>query len=351
MSTAVYPTGAAIIGAAESVNFTPELWSDEVIASYKSNLKAAPLVRKYSMVGKKGDTLHVPKPIRGAAAAKGQNAMVTIQANVEPEMSIAINRHFEYSRFIEDFAAVQALPSQRRFYTDDAGYQLAKQIDSDLLLQAAGFAADGSHDTATVGADAVNAAIVAGTLAPANWVGSTFMWDDGDAAGTEFQAYAEDALVEADRTGLISNFDVVFRNMLQELDERDVPMDNRNFIIDPTLKNVMMGIERYVSSDFRDDRTVKSGLIGQVYGVDIYVSTNAPTIETAAQNGASSGLASKSATLFHTDALILAEQKKIRSQVQYKQEWLSTLYTSDCIYGFQCYRPEGGVVLAVPQKA
>jgi len=53
--------------------------------------------------------------------------------------------------------------------------------------------------------------------------------------------------------------------------------------------------------------------------------------------------------LFHKDAIVLAEQQSVRSQTQYKQEYLSTLYTADCLYGVQVYRPEAGFVLAVAE--
>ena len=55
----------------------------------------------------------------------------------------------------------------------------------------------------------------------------------------------------------------------------------------------------------------------------------------------------RAALLFHNDAIVMAEQLAVRSQTQYKQEYLSTLYTADTLYGVQVYRPEAGFVLAV----
>jgi len=52
--------------------------------------------------------------------------------------------------------------------------------------------------------------------------------------------------------------------------------------------------------------------------------------------------------LFHKDAFVLAEQMAVRSQVQYKQEFLSTLFTADTLYGVKTVRSDAGVVLAVP---
>jgi hypothetical protein len=45
--------------------------------------------------------------------------------------------------------------------------------------------------------------------------------------------------------------------------------------------------------------------------------------------------------------MCLAEQLGIRSQTQYKQEFLGTLFTADTLYGTKAYRPEAGFVLAV----
>ena len=113
--------------------FIPEIWSDEVIAAYKANLVAANLFKKMSFKGKKGDTIHIPKPTRGEASLKASETAVTLIAATETEVIVPIDKHYEYSRFIEDITEVQALSSMRRFYTDDAGYALAKQVDTDMV--------------------------------------------------------------------------------------------------------------------------------------------------------------------------------------------------------------------------
>jgi len=46
----------------------------------------------------------------------------------------------------------------------------------------------------------------------------------------------------------------------------------------------------------------------------------------------------------------MAEQLAVRSQTQYKQEYLSTLFTSDTLYGVETYRPEAGFILAVADE-
>jgi hypothetical protein len=43
----------------------------------------------------------------------------------------------------------------------------------------------------------------------------------------------------------------------------------------------------------------------------------------------------------------MAEQMGVRTQTQYKQEYLADLMTADTLYGFDVYRPECGVQIWV----
>jgi HK97 family phage major capsid protein len=315
MAAVTYPGGSSsIVNKTNADKFIPEIWSDEVIAAYKANLVLANLVRKMSFKGKKGDTLHIPKPTRGTAAAKAANTAVTIQANVESEVQVLIDQHFEYSRFIEDIVETQALSSLRSFYTEDAGYALAKKVDDTLI----GLAKTFGDGTTT-------------------YVHSNSYYID---ASTGLTLYALDTVTTSDIFT-----DAGFRKLIQLMDDADVPMDGRKFAIPPSLRNSIMGIDRYNSSDFVDGRGVNNGQIGKLYGIDIYVSSNMPTIETAGDN--SVGDAIKAALLFHTDTMVFAEQLGVRSQTQYKLDYLSTLYTADTLFGVKTVRPEAGFVLAV----
>jgi hypothetical protein len=50
----------------------------------------------------------------------------------------------------------------------------------------------------------------------------------------------------------------------------------------------------------------------------------------------------------HKDAIVFAEQVGVRSQTQYKQEYLSTLFTSDTLYGVKTLRAENGIGIVLP---
>jgi N4-gp56 family major capsid protein len=315
---AAYPDGASFVDNTSAATFIPEIWSDEIIAAYQKNLVLANLVKKMGMQGKKGDTIHIPSPTRGSASAKAEGVAVNLQTSVESEVVVTIDQHFEYSRLIEDITEVQALASLRQFYTGDAGYALAKQVDDDLFNLGKSFG-DGNGSS---------------------WVHSNAFYPDVSGALT---AYALDTVEDDDVFT-----DGIFRALIQQMDDADVPMDNRSFVIPPSLRNAIMGIDRYVSSDFVDGRGVNNGKIGNLYGVDIYVTSNVPVIETAADNTAAGNTKDiRGAILCHRDASVLAEQVGVRSQTQYKQEFLGTLYTADMLYGVKVLRPESGLVLAV----
>jgi N4-gp56 family major capsid protein len=296
-----------------AATFIPEIWSDEIIAAYEKSLVLANLVNRMPMTGKKGDTIHIPKPTRGDASAKAASTQVTLIAATESEVQVTVDQHYEYSRLIEDITDVQALSSLRQFYTSDAGYALAKQVDTDLFALAKSF---GDSD----GADYVHS--------------NSFYMD----ASTDLTAYAVDTVAAGD---IFS--DDAFREAIKELDDNDVPMDQRFLVVPPSVVQTIRGITRYNSSDFVSGQPTVNGNIGSLYGIDIYVSTNCPVVETAAANSAGGEL--KAGILGHKDAMVFVEQMGVRSQTQYKQEYLGDLFTADTLYGVKVLRPESALTL------
>ena len=289
-----YATGSSVNNT-NHATFIPKLWSDEIISEYEKSLVMKPLVKSLKMAGKKGDTINIPMPLRGSANQKVTETQVTLVADTSGNKQIIVDQHWEYSRLIEDITSIQALPSMRKFYTQDAGYALATKVDADLIA------------TAIANFTSVGMASDTGLVVPAV-AGSAGDFNDQS-----------------------------FRDAIQILDDADVPMDNRKLVIPPAARNHIMGIDRYVSSDFVNGRGVVNGKIGELYGVDVFVSTNLP-----ANNSGE-----KPCLLFHTDALVIAEQMAVRTQTQYKQEYLADLMTADTLYGEDVYREDSGVVIYV----
>jgi N4-gp56 family major capsid protein len=294
-----------------AASFIPEIWSDEVVATYKKNLVLANLIKKISFKGKKGDTLHIPKPGRGSANAKAASTQVTLNTDTATDIPVSINQHWEYSILIEDIVEAQALASMRQFYTDDAGYALARQVDSTLIQLGRGV--NGGSGTSAYSAG--------------------FSGTDGTTA-----------YVAGSNTGLGALTDAAIRRSIQRLDDNDVPMDGRFLIVPPSTRNTLMGINRFTEQAFVGEvgggNTIRNGEIGNVYGVPVFVTSNADTT--------SGTTAAKACLLGHRDFAVLVEQMGVRTQTQYKQEYLGNLFTADTLFGTSELRDGSAVALIVP---
>jgi N4-gp56 family major capsid protein len=311
-----FPTPA--VTTTTAATFIPEIWSDEIVAAYKKNLVAANLVKRMNFKGKKGDTVHVPAPTRGSASVKAVSTAVTLIAATETEVQVLINKHYEYSRLIEDIVEVQALSSLRSFYTEDAGYALARQVDTDLIQLGRAF------NGATVGTD--DYATAAATT-------KAFIGSDGTTAYNSSTSNAA-ALTDA-----------AIRRTIQRLDDNDTPMDGRFFIIPPSSRNTLMGLARYTEQAFvGDGNAIRNGEIGNLYGIPVFVTSNADF-------GAGSSGADRICLMGHRDAMVLVEQLGVRSQTQYKQEYLATLYTADTLYGVKAMRTAATTGAALSSSA
>ena len=325
-------------------NFIPEMWSDETIAAYKQQLVLGNLVTKIPFKGKKGDTLHIPVPARGSASAKAANTIVTLVTDTAGVVDVVINKHYEYSYVFDDIAEVQGLSSMRKFYTDAAAYGLAQRIDRDLHLLGATF--NGGTITAT-GTTSYEKAVIGGD-------GSTLFSGATPGNGT--------ALTDAG-----------IRRVIQTLEDSDVNSSELKFVIPPVEARVLRGIARFTEQAFiGNGDVIKTGRLGNLYGVEVFQSTNCPWIHV--DSGTSTQAVTFSSTDFttgvdelgmtvtvsgsitkyracmmlHKDAMAHAEQMGIRTQAQYKQEYLGTLVTADTIYGVKELRDYAALSVIVP---
>lgn len=332
-----------------TANFIPEIWSDETIALYKQKLVLANLVTRINFKGKKGDTLHIPVPARGSASVKAASTQVTLVTDTAGVVDVLINKHYEYSYLFEDIAELQALNSMRQFYTDAAGYGLAVRVDRELHKLGAGFQAG------TVSAAALYEKGVIGGDGTTNFSGAA---NTNTGNGT--------ALTDAG-----------FRRVIQTMEDNDMASDELKFVIPPVESNVFRGIARYTEQAFRGDgQALKTGMLGTLYGVEIFTTTHCPFVHVNSVTGTQSGNFSattlttsytdefgltvdwatstptdtkyRACLMLHKDAMCLAEQQAVRTQAQYKQEYLGTLVTADTVFGTKELRDYGGLAVLVP---
>lgn len=337
-----------------AANFIPEIWSDDIIAAYKKNLVLANLVSKINHRGKKGDTIHIPTPTRGSANAKAASTQVTLNQATHGVTNISINKHYEYSVLIEDIVAVQALTSLRRFHTDDAGYALATQVDQDLAL--------------------LGATLQGGSIA-----GATNLYEAG-VLGSDGSTNFSGAANSNTGNGAALT-DAGIRKMIQTLDDVDTPMGQRYLIIPPVEKNGLLGLSRFTEQAFVGEQgmsnSIRNGRVGNIYGVEVFVTSNCPWIHVNSVTGTQSVTFSSTAPtgasysdafgltvdwntstptdtkyraglLLHRDAIVHAEQMSVRTQSQYKLEYLGDLMTADTIYGVGELRDTAGIAFVVP---
>lgn len=285
------------------------------MAAHKRSHVLAGLVNKVNVRGKKGNVVNLPAPARANASSKAVNTSVNTIIAAGTGITVPLDQHWEYSRLLEDIAEAHALASVRRFYTDDAGYAMAKAKDDYLFVSARKLAGNAG---ATVS-------------------GATGAWSGASIAGDGITAFV-DAAGNANATAIT---DAGIRRAIQSLDEANFPMNDRFLVVPPVARRVMMGLARFSEQAFKGDgNTIKNGKLGDVYGVSVHVTSNCPT--------PSKGTTVRIGLLAHESALVLCDVLGPRVQTQYKQEFLGTLMTADCIFGSTGAYTSGGIGLAMP---
>ncbi len=306
---------------AEAGAYVPEIWSQEVIAPYKANRVLADLVTRWNFKGQKGDTLNIPTFVRGSANSKTAEPVVTPNVTNSTLTTVSIDKHIEYTVLIEKFAEVQAMASMRRAYTDDAGYAIARKVDWDLhLLGRSAPTTTPAPGGNVVGADYADAVI--GSNGSTTW-SPTANANAGNAA---------------------SLTDAGIRRMLRSMDDNNVPMSDRVFVIPPVEKESLLGIARFTEQAFvGSGESIRNGMVGQLYNTPVIVTSNCPNV----LDGASSA-DQRAGLLLHKGAWVLVEQLGVEAIVAFLSEFLATQLTWHTIYGVKEVRATNVIPFIVP---
>lgn len=315
--------GTAHVTTTTNANYIPELWLNEVIAAYKANNVMRNLVTLFNHNKKKGDILHIPNFTRSLATAKAAETAVTFLAPTHGVTDITIDQHFHYAKMLEDIEEIQAMDAlHRQAYMDDAGYAVGRQIDFTLHVNATGW--QGGTLDASPGTPDANT-LLYGTGSVIGGDGATAWSPTGAGNGT--------ALADAG-----------VRRAMRDLDDVNVPLSNRSWVVPPVTRESLLGIPRFTENAFEGTGApIKTGQIGRLYGDPVMISTECGnTTNTSLTNPF------RAVLYFHKSQLALAEQLKPRAQTQYDLEFLGTLFVVDTIYGTQELRDNAGRVLIVP---
>lgn len=349
-------TGHTTVSAADK--WIPELWQDEVVATYMAKTVMRNLVDVNQHEKHKGDVIHIPNPGRGEASAKGPSTQVSFIEDNASEITISINKHYEYSKLYEDIADILALNGMKKFYTKDAGYALAKRVDGELhklmaSMQGGSISSSTLYETGVIGGDGA----------------TTFSGSANSNTGNG--------------TALT---DVGIRAAMQLLEDQDVNTAECALVVPPTVMKTLRGISRFTEQAFvGDGNAIKTGRIGNLYGLEVFSSSLCPWIHVNSATGTqavriwrtngttpvppstaptgsafvddfgittnwSSGTDTKYrvCSMFHRDAMALYEAQSITTEQQRKVEYLGYAVVSSTIFGVGVLRNYAGVSIVVP---
>lgn len=271
--------------------FRPDIWSKELTRAFEANLVAADKFSRFDQdVAYKGKTVQIPNLSNLAAVDKVSNTAVTLQAPTETSITLTLDQHKHAAFLVEDILAAQSQYNLLAEYTQKAGYALRRALDTSILDLATGFSGSAGTYNTTITTTAVLTAV-------------------------------------------------------QTLDDADVPMMDRCWILKPHAVSDLRTIADYTKYDGtgyaggaayggigKADMVRPNGLVGELYNAPVYMTTQVDQTGNNISN-----------MYAHKEAIAVAVQKNVRVQSQNRIEYLSELVVADIIYGVIERRDNAGV--------
>ena len=262
-------------------HFIPEIWSEGIYKFFERKSVLRGLIDDYSAVFSGagfGDVLHIPEISLITASNKVATEDVSYNAAATTETQLTVNKHKYVAKLFEDVLEIQGNVDMVAKYTKMMGEALARQVDADIFSELAGL-----NESITLGTD--------------------------------------DVLTIAE-----------FEQALASLGENDIPYMDGDvaMVVNPTLMadilNPSAGLASYfIRNDASGDGSgLRTGNVGSLYGVDVYMSNS---FETGGDAGSTSG------AIFHKTAAAIAVQQDVRVQSEYSIDALGTKVVADLLYG------------------
>jgi hypothetical protein len=279
-------------------SWIPEIWGEKVNEFYRNKLVCAPFFTDRSdEVSGGGDTLYTPNTTEFAAAAKSNGVAVTLNSATDTKNTLTVNQWYETSFAIEDMEAAQAKRSysiMERF-AKNAGYSIAKQLDTAIIALFASFTNVVGSSVNTIGDSDVRAAF----------------------------AYLETAGADVMESAFIVS-PTQFWKQLQGIDKFSLAVNSP--VNDPTSKRPQ----------------------AYLYGQPVMVTAQIAAVS----GGKGAALVTPDAIHFATSPLgaggskgAMVGSRGIRVQSNYVPQYLSTVTTADILYGVAMNRATGGVLI------
>ena len=117
--------------------------------------------------------------------------------------------------------------------------------------------------------------------------------------------------------------DIILR-VMQNLDEYDVPEDDRCIIVDPSSKSDLLKIDKFVRNDYVRQPVVPRGQFGLIYNMQVKITNNLTAVSSGTGNYG---------VMMHRDALACVVQKQPYSQMIVEPKYHRIRFQTKIIYG------------------
>ncbi len=275
---------ARIPSGLDTNKFIPELYSKNVLVALKSKLVVVAVVNhSYEAEMVMGDTLYIPQT-NTVTASEVKIGTEGVQKNPfnTGAKTLTIDKYWEAPVTIDYMSRRQSQVNVISKAEVESAYALSKKIDSTLC--------------------------------------DLFPSLNGDTVrGTDGSAWTDDILIAA----------------VEEVDEADIPEENRVWVSDPSVKADILKIDKFVRNDYFASDTVVTGMFRKdIYGAPLLITNNLTAV--------SSGTGSYGVYM-HRDALAIAIQENLDvDRVEQPLKHQLTINTT-ALWGVTELRDVGGV--------
>lgn len=281
----------------------PLLWGEKINEFYKSKLVLADFfIDRSSELADGGSTLYTPLVSEMSANSKTNATAVTLNANTDSKITLAVNQWYECSFAIEDKEAAQVKHSYYLMekYAKNAGYTVAKKLEVAIASLFSGFSQTVGASTTSLADSEIRAAIAA----------------------------LESANIDTMEDVAFFVTPNVFWKQIQNIDKFSLAVNSP--VNDPTAKKPS----------------------ATLYGIPVFISNNIQYV--SGTTGRYNAIAHKDALHWATSPLgsggsmagsTMTGTYGVRVQSNYIPEYLSTLTTADLLYGVVENRDTSGVAI------
>jgi len=232
--------------------FIPDLFSKNVLVAVKNKLVVVPVINHtYEAELVMGDSISIPKTnvVTATEVTIGTEGVIK-DPFTENAGTLEIDKYYEAPVVIDYMSRRQSQVDLVGYAVDESAYAIAKLIDYTVCQHFSDLSSGGGY-------------------------------------GTDGAAVTDDVLIDA----------------VEELDEANVPEENRVWVFDPSVKADLLTIDKFVRMDYFAGDTVLTGQFRKdVYGAPVLITNNLEV---------ESGKTGNVGVYMHKDAIAIAIQENM----------------------------------------